>query len=94
MKSETTILKYKLSLQDGHTIRIPSPQRFLSVQYQYDDLCVWYEANAKPSEEDFDDIFFMVVGTGYPVPEKSQYLGTVQHGSFVWHIYAKCDHGK
>lgn len=88
------IYKYKLVMDQSQVIRLPSPQKFLSVQYQGNDLCVWYEVNGSPSSDDFDDIEFIIAGTGHAAPDKSQYLGTVQQRAFVWHIYARCNHGR
>lgn len=83
------IYKYKLEMLERQTRRIPSPQRFLSAQLQGNKICLWYEVNEHPSSDCYDDIEFMIVGTGYRSPNDALYLGTVQTGEFVWHVYAR-----
>jgi hypothetical protein len=85
------IYKYVLELTRTQRIRIPSPQKFLAVQMQGSKPCVWYEVAQHPLT--YDAIDFIIVGTGHNAPDNAQYLGTVQDNEFVWHVYARCEHG-
>lgn len=86
------IYKYKLSVLAGsQAINIPSPQRFLSFQLQDGYPCVWYEVTDPENNVRFDRIEFIVIGTGFDVPENAHYLGTAQQGPFVWHLYTRCN---
>lgn len=87
------LYKYHLTICSEQLIRMPSPQQFRAVQVQGRKLCVWYEVNDKPSSDDFIDIQFMLVGTGDLAPVNAHYLGTVQKDGFVWHVYARRQHG-
>lgn len=47
---------------------------------------LWYETNPEP--ENNTTVRLQIVGTGHPVPENAEYLGTVKPNNyFVWHIY-------
>ena len=95
-----TIYKYILEPVGAQTLQIPSGAEFLSVQMQHGNLCLW--AIVDP-EKLLENEYFVIVGTGHPVPEKPkylQYLGTVQQaarlknlfpehadGALVWHVF-------
>ena len=36
-------------------------------------------------------VIFTVVGTGHPVPEAFEYVGTYFEGTYVWHVYKERD---
>lgn len=79
------IYKYRLMTIERQTISIPSDAKFLSVQNQHDNITLWFAVN--PDSDLVDDIEFILVGTGENIPPLCGYLGTVQQGIFVWHIY-------
>ncbi len=80
-----TIWKYKLETSVSlPSLFIPEGARFLHMDYQRDDLCLWFEVDVT-AERDFRT--FQVIGTGHPVPEGGTYLGTVQQPPYVWHVY-------
>lgn len=84
------IHKYKLEATDSQVVRMPSPQRFLSFQDREGALCVWYEVNEDADDDEFDDLEFLVLGTGHNLPKRDAlYLGTAQQGPFVWHLYVR-----
>ena len=33
--------------------------------------------------------YFVIIGTGHPVPDDCGYVGTILDGPFVWHLYEK-----
>lgn len=84
-----TIYKYPLQLTESQVLSLPSSAKPLSVQLQGDQLCLW--ADVPPSGRFVveKEVVISVVGTGHPIPPGAvNYLGTVQQGNFVWHIYA------
>ena len=85
-----TIYKYDISGVFGGDVSVVMPKRskVLSVQYQGTSLCVWaavrtgFEVGWRK---------FSVFGTGQEVPDRYlgwEHVGTVQQGSYVWHIFA------
>lgn len=83
-----TIYKYPLILEGRQTLALPlmffTP---LDVQFQGDQLCLW--ALVEPDSQTFTvDIY--IYGTGQTIPGlPGEYLGTVQQGQFVWHVFMK-----
>lgn len=98
--SKVRIWKYVLELQDYQTIVMSEGAQILSVAVQgagrsvYDkgDICLWAMVDtSKASERRHIEI----IGTGNPVPDDKgldrKFIGTVQQGPFVWHIFEKID---
>jgi hypothetical protein len=64
---------------------MPKGSEILDAQIQGDTLCLWAIVN--PIEEE-EDRKIHIVGTGNLFPEiECCYLGTVQDGNFVWHVF-------
>ena len=93
-----TIWKYELTgWADGPVeLRVPEGARFLHFDRQgwqttssgsVAALCAWFEVESDPAR--LTQFFSVqVFGTGAPLSrEARQYLGTVQDGQFVWHLY-------
>ena len=80
-----TIWKYRLPLDDLVRISMPVGAQSLCVQMQGDVLTLW----AMVDEDAPTEIRrFVVAGTGHPLPAVlGHYLGTVQPGVFVWHVF-------
>lgn len=88
-----TIYKYALLLTGSQTLLLPSSAKPLSVQLQGEQLCLWAEVGDEwnPGKE----VVISIVGTGHPIPPGAvNYLGTVQQGQFVWHVYASAAMGE
>lgn len=88
-----TIYKYPLLLTDSQILHLPSSAKPLSAQLQGDQLCLWAEVEDEwnPGKE----VVISIVGTGHPIPPGAvNYLGTVQQGPFVWHVYANTAMGE
>lgn len=67
-------------------VDMPVGAKPISVQCQDGTVCVWAEVD--PKIRSVSTHRFYCVGTGYgDVPEDKTFLGTVQQGAFVWHIY-------
>ena len=47
---------------------------------------MWIEGSFKHFEE--REFLFRVFGTGHPIPDKWEYVGTFFADEFVWHIYS------
>ena len=64
---------------------IPRPElRFLTVQMQHGVLVLWALVDPlQPKEQRTINIF----GTGGPAPDTGVYIGTVQDGGMVWHVF-------
>lgn len=81
------IYKHHLALTDGpQVVEVKGPgAEVLDFQIQHDMLTIWtlenYRSNDAPTEERF-----MILGTGSEVEDGWTYIGTVQHGVFVWHL--------
>lgn len=95
------IWKYVLKVEDNQTIMMPDDSVILSVglqsagtrgMYDLGDICLWAIGditNVKVAR------YIQIIGTGNPVPNDEEYdrrfIGTVQQGRFVWHIFEKID---
>lgn len=77
---------WKYSIPLGRiTLEMPQDSKILHVALQNDTICLWalVEPTAKKSGRTFQ-----VVGTGHLCIESDEtYLGTVQIGQFVWHVF-------
>ena len=85
-----TIWKYDLQIIDRQEIEMPKYALILSVQMQYDHMCLW--AVVTPNAEKTTRVIY-IAGTGHNVDHldhtKHRFLGTVQMrgGALVWHIF-------
>ena len=72
-----------------HYDKITAPvEKFLTAQMQRDTLCVWAIVDTEKEDRTFA---ISVMGTGWCLgqPEKiGDYIGTVQDGIYVWHLFA------
>lgn len=83
----STIWKYEFDLRKGdrHSFTMPHGARPICIQMQGELICLWAEVDPR---ESFESRTFRIVGTGHPLPpQQRSYIGTVQAGPFVWHIY-------
>ena len=68
------------------TLRFPGASvRFLHVDMQGDAPVLWVEVD--PDSEKAWDITLTWFGTGHEIPGNALYVGTVQDGAFVFHLY-------
>lgn len=82
------VYKYKIDLSHTQSIMLPLGTLFLSVQLQLGCLTMWCLVSPQEKIESQHQIY--IFGTGHEVdcPETSIYLGTVQEGNFVWHLFS------
>ena len=83
-----TIHKYTLTLTDEQTYHLPEGFVPLSVQLQRGEVCLWILVDPKANRF---PVQIQIIGTGhlFEPDEAGEYLGTVQQGDFVWHVFAK-----
>lgn len=85
---EKVIWKYPLELTGEMQLISMSPgAEFLSVQVQTTSITMWFKVDPK----DMNQVprKFQIEGTGHVFEDNDnrEYLGTVQTGAFVWHIF-------
>jgi hypothetical protein len=78
------IYKYVIG---GPKVIMPKGAKVLSVQNQGDEITLW--ALVDPDEAFAESRFFAIVGTGqnFPYAANMQFIGTVQVGSYVFHVF-------
>ena len=82
----SVIWKYNLQIVDGKQhIEMPKYADVLCVQAQYGEIVFWAQINTSTKETMVRN--FVVVGTGHPYKHAQNYIGTVQIGSLVWHVF-------
>lgn len=81
-----TIHKFPLAIRDEQQIDLPGKPTLFKVGLDpAGDLCVW--ALVEPHHAPKPQRFF-VVGTGHPVPADAYiWIGTVNQGPFMWHVF-------
>jgi hypothetical protein len=79
-----TIYKYPLMLAGVQHVVMPHGASLMSVQVQNNSICLWayIETDNHPKTRRV-----LIVGTGHEVPPHLKFVGTVQHGAYVWHIF-------
>lgn len=79
------IYKFPLRLVDEQVIDVAETFHPLCVQMQKDVITVWAEIDPKSAAK---KLTFFIAGTGTELTKREcKYLGTVQTGAFVWHVY-------
>lgn len=75
---KTTIWKYRLSPREGQQdVEMPMGAKILSVQSQYDEICIWAVVN--PEQTEMDTVRFNNLYTGSPIPRNpGEYMATCQ----------------
>ena len=84
-----TIWKYELPLgpESEFVIGIPEGAKVLCVQPQAVEICMWVQVCP---EHENENRTFVVHGTGHPIESVGKtYIGTVQIGPLVWHVFEK-----
>jgi len=79
------VWKYPLVITDRQPIALPAGAQIRTVQLQAGVVCVW--AEVEPAAR-LQPRTIVIVGTGHTLPTTALvYLGSVQQGPFVWHVY-------
>lgn len=80
-----SIWKFSLRVtQAPQQIEVPTGAIIRHIGEQDGSICIWMEVTQSAPKEKRK---FLVMGTGWELPEDRNYVGTVQMGSFVWHVY-------
>ena len=80
-----TIHEYPLELVDGYQpVATRWWWRAVHVAMQDGKPTVWAEVR---TDGDVLQRRLLVVGTGYPVPDGCEHVGSAMDGQFVWHVY-------
>lgn len=87
-----TILKVTLDDVDSESIKpLPRGAVLRRVGEQHGRIVVWFEADYdlmdRADGDNIEQRRLSIRGTGHPIPEDASYVGTVQIGAFVWHIF-------
>lgn len=87
MYTNNVILKYTIRVIGAQRIELPDGFRPLSVQVQGEQICLW--AMVDKFSQLKSKYTFYITGTGQPCAnfDAYTYLGTVQQGMFVWHVF-------
>ena len=81
-----TIHKYPAFILDEFRLQLPRDAQILTVQMQHGDPYIWAKVDPSASKETRN---FRLYGTGHPMDEDGQYVGTFQtkDGKFVFHLF-------
>jgi hypothetical protein len=83
-----TIWKYQISIGPVRVVDMPTDAEILTVQMQDSVLTLWalLDPTSWPKSRRFE-----VYGTGHPIdyPHELKYIGTVQDGPLVWHVFER-----
>lgn len=80
------ILKFPLDgFRERQLISAPGGPKPLSVQIQGGEVTMWAEVD---TGEPIQAIAVSIAGSGHDVPD-GEFLGTVQDGVYVWHVYVE-----
>jgi hypothetical protein len=82
-----TIYKYDIPLTDHISLPLPLGSEILSVGNQRERLCIWALIDTDVRTEKVHKL--RVAGTGHPLNEDVQFLGTVQFmsGDLIFHVF-------
>lgn len=80
------IWKFTLRFASGEQLCRTMPRDAIPIRFamQGESPTLWVECDPKASQK---DRYFAVVGTGHPVPEDWEYIGTCDQPPFVWHAF-------
>ena len=89
MKTRTAwvVWKYQFDIDDGEQTKdIPLMHQCLYVAMQAGKLCLWVLVN--PSNATVSK-GFVLHGTGHPIGDDEDYVGSSLDGQFVWHLFKR-----
>lgn len=79
------IYKYELPITDHPIVRMPYKAEVLKAGFQDEKLYIWAKVNIN---NNLQDHFFRIYGTGHDHDEHKDYIDTVfSKDGLVWHIY-------
>lgn len=79
------VWKYPIPIQDEVTLLMPADAKPIAFQIQGDLAIMWAVVDPHAPNELRK---FAVIGTGHAdIPTPHEYIGTIQRGQFVWHLF-------
>lgn len=78
------VFKYPFDVNDDVIIEMPEKAQVLKVDVQQGVPTLW--ALVDPEASVIPHHFYMR-GTGHPVPDDVEHVGSFCHGPFVWHLF-------
>lgn len=82
-----TVWKFPLEVTDRQTIPMPEGAVIRHVAQDWmDDISAWVEVESDSSMPTVD-VNIVITGTGHPIPEDGEFVGTVLAAPFVWHVW-------
>jgi len=76
--------KYVIPQLGQSTVLMPSFPCPRHVALQHGKITLWAEVNTLLEPEPYK---FHVIGTGDERPEGTMYIGTLEDGIYIWHVY-------
>lgn len=82
------VWKYRLGRPDA-LVAIPMPPDAEVVHFasQNGDLTMWVLLDPSYALDDYKARHFIMLGTGWDVPDGLKYLKTTQEVPYVWHLF-------
>ena len=79
-----TVHKYAIPLLTEEPTRMPRGAEILCLQVQNEVPCIWAKVDTNQPNEERP---FYWTGTGLPLLEPNTYVGTIQTGPYVFHLF-------
>lgn len=80
------IYKFQIELTEYQLLAMPKDAEIISAQSQDGRICLWAIVDTEQDEIVYRHI--LLVGTGHRVLDNAKkFIGTVQQGAFVWHLF-------
>lgn len=83
-----TVHKWRLPVTDGpFPIALPVGSQLLHAEMAHGpshDIEMWAEVETGMNAE---QRWFIVRGTGHPVPDDAEHIASMRDGAFVWHLF-------
>lgn len=80
-----TIYKYPIEITDDQTIDMPEGAQVVHAGLDpQGQPCLWAKVNNRVRTEPRR---IQVRGTGHPLPDDAEWVGTFTQGPFVWHVF-------
>lgn len=79
------VWKFRINGQGSQIqVQMPRDAKILYFAQQDGQLTIWAEVDPEATME---WRALQIVGTGHSVPHEGKYIGSLQDGVFVWHLY-------
>lgn len=85
----SVIYKYELELTDSQVVTLRNGAKILDVQLQKGKIVFWAVIDKAYPEKEVEFLTFGTGGSEHAVIPDKGYIGTVQQGDYVWHVFAR-----